>query len=389
MFGRSSQLPQAGARVSLVTLDANFENRLQLALSNGAGIKIQTIRSDLCKVNGATKSLMDDDLLIVDMNPENGGDLQSLQKIVSERDRNLPIIVVTEKLAGEAARKLLHLHITDWLPKSGDDKEFVRACMQAIGSRHSKGPDQATCIAFFPILGGVGNTTLAIASAFVLGARKGGFRPTCIADLNFQSGMVADYLDLQPNLQLNEVSLSPNRLDLQLLEMMLSRHRSGLSVLAAPQMLRDDPSLDIGVVARLLDLASGAFENVIIDLPPFWTSWTESVLLGADKVFIVTELTVPGLRQAKKKCDDLSEAYGESINLSVIVNKYNGRMLGGGLKKKDARALFKEKLSGFVSDCCHITREAIDRGIPLSEVRKSNKVEKDLSSLLSELNLQM
>ena len=389
MFSRSSQLPQAGARVSLVTLDANFENRLQVALSNEAGINLQTIRSDLCKVNGATKSLINDDLLIVDMNPENGGDLQSLEKIVSERDRSLPIIVVAEKLAGEAARKLLHLHITDWLPKSGDDKEFVRACMQAMRSRHGKGPDQATCITFFPTLGGVGNTTLAIASAFVLGACKGGLRPTCIADLNFQAGMVADYLDLEPNLQLDEVSASPHRLDLQLLEMMLSRHRSGLSILAAPQMLRDDRSLDVDVLARLLDLASGAFENVIIDLPPIWTPWTESVLLGADKVFIVTELTVPGLRQAKRKCDALSETYGESINLSVIVNKYNGRMLGGGLKKKDARAIFKDKLCGFVSDCSHITREAIDRGVPLSEVRKSNKVEKDLSSLISELNLQI
>ncbi len=388
MFSKSSQAAQKLARVSLVTPDPNLEKRLQAALSGRAGLKLETIRSDLRKVNGAIKSRVNDDLLIVDMNPESSDELKSLQSIVNERDSSRPIIVMTDQLGGSSARQLLHLHITDWLPKDGDDRDFVQACEHAIRSQRSSGQEQATCVAFCPAMGGVGNTTLTIASAFALAGRKRDLVPTCVVDLNFQSGMVADYLNLEPNLLLDEVSLSADRLDFQLLEMMLSRHRSGLTVLAAPHSRRTDPSIDVDVVARLLDIASGEFQNVVIDMPSTWTPWSESVLLGADKIFIVTELTVPGLRQAKRKFDDLSEAYGQSINLSVIINKYSGRGFGSGLKKRDARRLFGEKFAGVVSDNSHITREAIDRGIPLSEVRRSNKVEKDLSRLLSELKSQ-
>lgn len=383
MFSRSRQVSQSGARVSLVTPDAKLESRLQAVLRNGAGIKLQTIQTNLRKLNGERKLLINDDLLIVDMNPENDDELQSLERIVANREPHKPIIVVAENLAGTAARRLLHLHITDWLPRGGDDNEFVQACKQALKSQRATRQEQATCIAFLPALGGVGNTTLAIASAFVLGAKKGGLRPTCVVDVNFQSGMVADYLDLEPNLQLDEVSISPERLDFQLVEMMLSRHQSGLSVLAAPQSLRTDLEIEVEGIAKLLDIAASEFENVVIDMPTIWTPWSEIVMQGADHIFIVTELTVPGLRQAKRRFDELSKAYGETINLSVIINKYTGGVLGGGLKQKDAKALFDKNLLAKVSDCGRVTREAIDRGVPLSQVRRSNKIDKDLSIILA------
>jgi hypothetical protein len=45
----------------------------------------------------------------------------------------------------------------------------------------------------------------------------------------------ADYLDLEPRLNLGEIEPRPERLDRQLLEVMLSHHPSGLAVVAAPK----------------------------------------------------------------------------------------------------------------------------------------------------------
>jgi pilus assembly protein CpaE len=43
----------------------------------------------------------------------------------------------------------------------------------------------------------------------------------CLVDLDFQHGACADYLDLEPRLVLSEIEPRPERLDRQLLEVML------------------------------------------------------------------------------------------------------------------------------------------------------------------------
>ena len=38
---------------------------------------------------------------------------------------------------------------------------------------------------------------------------------------------------------------------------------------------------------------------IVIDMPRHWQPWTESMILGSNRCFIVAELTVPGLRSAR------------------------------------------------------------------------------------------
>ena len=134
---------------------------------------------------------------------------------------------------------------------------------------------------------------------------------TCLVDLDFQHGTVADYLDLEPRLNLAEIEPRPDRLDRQLLEVMLSYHASGLAVVAAPNRPAEMRSFDPDVVTRLLDLVSTNFDYVVFDMPRTWFSWTDSVLLGSNKLFIVSETTVPGLRHAKQLVAAIKERLGD------------------------------------------------------------------------------
>ncbi len=84
---------------------------------------------------------------------------------------------------------------------------------------------------------------------------------------------------------------------------MISQHPSGLAVVAAPNRPAEMRSFDPDVVTRLLDLVSSHFDYVVFDMPRTWFSWTDSVLLGSNKLFIVSETTVPGLRHAKQLVD--------------------------------------------------------------------------------------
>src|SRR6185437_9622407 len=196
---------------------------------------------------------------------------------------------------------------------------------------------EAKIYTFLPAVGGAGVTTLAVQAAMLLLNARGprAKTSTCLVDLDFQHGAVADYLDIEPRLNIAEIEPRPDRLDRQLLEIMLSYHDSGLAVVAAPNRPAEMRSFDPDMVTRLLDLVSSHFQFVVFDMPRTWFSWTDSVLLGSNRLFIVSEMTVPGLRQAKQLVDAIVERLGEGPKPEVVINRYEQKMFSPGVRRTD------------------------------------------------------
>ena len=242
---------------------------------------------------------------------------------------------------------------------------------------------EAQIFTFLPAVGGAGVTTLAIQTAMLLlnsGAR--GKTATCLVDLDFQHGACTDYLDIEPRLNLSEIEPRPERLDRQLLEVMISQHPSGLAVVAAPNRPAEMRLFDPDVVTRLLDLVSSHYDYVVFDMPRTWFSWTDSVLLGSNKLFVVSETTVPGLRQAKQLVDAIRERLGEGPKPQVIINRFVQKMFSAGLRRSDIEQAIGDTLLACIPNDYGLVREAIDRGVPLDEVRKGNKITLELKKLV-------
>jgi pilus assembly protein CpaE len=205
---------------------------------------------------------------------------------------------------------------------------------------------------------------------------------TCLVDLDFQLGACADYLDIEPRLNLGEIEPRPDRLDRQLLEIMLSHHSSGLAVVAAPHHLAEMRSFDPDVVTRLLDLVSSNFDYVVFDMPRTWFSWTDSVLLGSNNLFIVCEMTVPGLRHAKRLVEAIHERLGDGPKPQVIVNRFEQRLFSSGLRRADIQQVLGESFAACIPNQYGLVREAIDRGVPIDEVKPGNKITLQLKKLV-------
>jgi pilus assembly protein CpaE len=243
---------------------------------------------------------------------------------------------------------------------------------------------EAQIFTFLAAVGGAGVTTLSIQTALLLlSSGQRGRSSTCLVDLNFQHGACADYLDLEPRLDLNEIEPRPDRLDKQLLDVMTSYHASGLAVIAAPPQPAEMRSFDPDVVTRLLDLASTNFENVVIDMPRTWFSWTDDVLLGSNKLFIVSEMTVPGLKHAKQLVGAIRDRMGDGPQPQVIVNRFEQRMFAPGLKKTDIEKTLGKDFATVIPNHYRLVREAIDRGVPLEEVKAGNKITSELKKLIA------
>ena len=131
---------------------------------------------------------------------------------------------------------------------------------------------------------------------------------------------------------------------------MLSQHPSGLAVIAAPNRPAEMRSFDPDVVTRLLDLVSSHFDYVVFDMPRTWFSWTDSVLLGSNKLFIVSETTVPGLRHAKQLVEAIRERLGDGPKPQVIINRFEQKMFSPGLRRGDIEQAIGDAFAGLHSE---------------------------------------
>jgi pilus assembly protein CpaE len=120
----------------------------------------------------------------------------------------------------------------------------------------------------------------------------------------------------------------------------------------------------------------------VFDMPRTWFSWTDSVLLGSNKLFIVSEMTVPGLRHAKQLVEAIRERLEEGPKPQVIVNRFEQKMFSSGLRKSDIEQVLGDAFAACIPNHYAIVREAIDRGVPLDEIKPGNKITTELRKLI-------
>ena len=118
-------------------------------------------------------------------------------------------------------------------------------------------------------------------------------------------------------------------------------------------------------------------------MPRTWFSWTDSVLLGSNRLFIVSEMTVPGPapRQAAGRGDPRAagrraEAAGHRQSLRAA------HVLVRPAPQPTSSRRSATPSSAAIPNDYRLVREAIDRGVPLDEVKPGNKITAQLKKLV-------
>ena len=369
-------------KVVVLTADDAFEELVRTTFGGNAQISLDVIRGKLTGRQGDIDT-GDATVVVADIDSADETEMQALQRFMARLGNWPPVVAITDKFEADVARRLVQMRVADFLVKPVAPIELVRTCARVAKPPANADTTEAEIVTFLPAVGGAGVTTLAVQTAMLLlnsGAR--GKTATCLVDLDFQHGACADYLDIEPRLNLGEIEPRPERLDRQLLEVMLSQHPSGLAVIAAPNRPAEMRSFDPDVVTRLLDLVSSHFDYVVFDTPRTWFSWTDNVLLGSNKLFIVSETTVPGLRHAKQLVEAIRERLGDGPKPQVIINRFVPKLFSAGLRRSDIEQAIGDSFVACVPNDYALVREAIDRGVPLEEVRKGNKITQELKKLI-------
>lgn len=368
-------------RIFLVTTDKEFARETRAAFAASEMIELAVVEAPVTELRGELHG-GECAAAIIDMDASRLDEIEALRRVTRRLEGAAPVIVVTREYNAGAVRILVQLQVADFLVKPISTADLVRACERVLAGAGRDANVESQIHTFMPAAGGVGNTTLALQTAFELHNSQTHGAATCVVDLNLQQGACAEYLDLEPRFDISEIENQPERLDRQLLDVMLSRHASGLCVLAAPVRPTEMRSFDTDLVVRMLDLVSAYFDNVVIDMPRTWFPWTETVLLGTNRLFVVSEMTVPCLRQTQRLIKAIQDTTAKQAKPGVIVNRFEQKAFDKGLKQADVEELLGEFFLGGIANNYKLVREALDRGLPLHEIEADANVIRDLRRIV-------
>ncbi len=378
IFGRSAKKGKRILQIGLVTQDTEMSKQLREFVAKRDGVELLMIKSSAVTPTASPKDIS---IFAYDLSSTAEDSLKEFDRFMTERPQNVPVIVLSPSVEDALLRWFLRLRVSDWVKTPLSPGELISACGRAI-SQGDVNRQDVKCMTFVGARGGVGTTTLAIHSALIQSRSAAAVASTCLVDLDLVAGACSDYLDLVPNWQIDELISDPARLDSHMLDTMTATHASGIAVVSAHRKFAERFTFSADVVTRTLDLATQKYQNLIVDLPSHTESWSDNVFLGSSQVYIVSDFTVPGLKSARRMVDDITAHYDGEVVPKVIINKYSKSFFAGRLSVNEAKALLRDSLAGFIRDEASLLREAIDRGVPTTEIKKNNSVIVDLLKIV-------
>jgi pilus assembly protein CpaE len=229
--------------------------------------------------------------------------------------------------------------------------------------------------------GGVGATSLLsqLAIRFAQQETAQG-REACLIDLDLQFGDVAFQLGMQSKLSVADLLEAGTRLDGDLLRATTTDHASGLKVIAAPPDMMPLEGISNDHVLRIVDLATREFGTVFVDLPTNWTNWSLSLVARSDLVLLVTELTVAGLNRARRQLNLIKSQDLGALEVRIVINRFE-KSLARTISLSDAANALGRDVGFTVANDFALMRMAIDRGVPIDEIKRKTAVGKDLDTL--------
>jgi pilus assembly protein CpaE len=268
------ELMALGCGVFIVDLDTNVDQALAL---------IESICSDAAVTVMATSARSDAGLL-----------LRSMQAGAREF---LPEPVVAKTLAEAVSRAMARIEKSQDLAPAGKILMFAGA------------------------KGGSGVTT--VATNFSIALTKQDTSKVVLVDMDLQLGEVALGLNLTSQFSVLDALRNEDRLDDDFVASLLVRHTSGVTVLASPEQYTSFHPLPSGV-KKLFGLLRQQFAFVVVDAGIASGDAEEALLDLADTVYLVTEASIPALRNARRL---LSYMAGRARipHVEIIINRFNAR----------------------------------------------------------------
>ena len=228
--------------------------------------------------------------------------------------------------------------------------------------------------------GGCGSSTLAVNLSWLFSQNHK--RKTALVDLDLEFGTVALLLDLEPTTGLREALESPTRIDGLFVESATAKLTENLSVMATEETLSSDVHFKPEAVDLLFDTLGRANECIVVDLPRSQLAVRNRIFETATDILLVTELSLPGLRDAMRILSSIQDA-ATGVPVTVIANRSGGGQQA--MPSKDFQKALGHKIDFMIPLEEKAFQQAANNGRPLVQSDPRGKASKVVQAIAAKL----
>jgi pilus assembly protein CpaE len=274
-----------------------------------------------------------------------------------------PIVMVASGESSRLLEQALDADIADvlLLPQLVENVVFTirKAChagrrLQSEGGQGRRG----RIVTVFSPKGGTGKTVTAVNLAAVV-AKHGGKR-TLLLDLDLQFGDAAIMLGIEPEKTIYDLVVAPGELDSEKLAGYTTRHACGLDVLPAPLRPEDAELVTESKLQRLLEVARGSYDVIVVDTSPFFHGPMLATLDRTDELMMLCGLDVPTLKNVRISLQTLELLSFPQSRIRFVLNRANSKV---GMKKKEVESALGIEID-FEIPSDRAVPLAVNRGTP-------------------------
>ena len=364
---------------SIVSHDEEFKREISRLLRAG-GVPVGIVDS----LDAAP------DLYVVDIRHDASSGLATIERLRAGHD-GVPIFAIAAAAESDLILQAMRAGANEFFPWSPGasshasrsmEESFNGAVRRTAARREaaSAGARQP-CVThvFLGAKGGAGTTTVGVNTAVELARLSK--RPTVIIDLKQCLGEVALFLGVRPRFTVLDALENLHRLDKDFLKELVSKHKSGLDILAGSEQFDRPNPQDSAAIEELLRNLSKVYEHIVIDIGNMMNACAVSALYAAETVFLVTNPDVPSIRNAQRLIDRVRQLGAGSERVKILLNRVSDQHLIA--PKQIETALGYGIHHMFASDYRTVS-EALNSGVPLSMTNNS-----DLSSQFGSFTRQL
>jgi pilus assembly protein CpaE len=220
---------------------------------------------------------------------------------------------------------------------------------------------RGVAVAVYGAKGGLGNTTVAVNLAYAFAKTRPDGR-IAIADLVIGSGDVRVMLDLKPTYDLGDLAMKVDRIDADLLYSLLTQCTDAVWALPAAESPEVADLLDASASTAIVTQLRAHFAYTVLDCEHHLSDRTVAALDGADKIVLVTQLSVPALRSTQRTLQ-LCERLGyPSEKMCVVVNRFSNSDV---LSPADAAQVLQHEIYWKLPNDYKNSAAALNKGVPV------------------------
>jgi pilus assembly protein CpaE len=314
--------PRTSAKIILICPDDTHRRSLlrSLEAQNATIASVLTTYPDYNQI--VSLADVDFDAVIVDLDADSDTALDIVESICSRKSSGT-VMVYSERNDSELLMASMRAGAREFLSGAVAPNVLTDALLRAAARRIEKGAKktQAKILMFWGAKGGSGVTTLATNFAIALHRETGG--PVALLDFNPHLGDVSVLLGLTPRFTITDALMNPNRLDEEFISTLVTEHRSGVSVFAAPDSYAASVPTDGGTFEKLVELVGGQFPYVVIDAGLGLGTSAEALFQLAGVVYLVTQVDISSLRNSQRFISYFQNLGG--LQVELVLNRFEPR----------------------------------------------------------------